>query len=171
MVDKPGITTLEQLAECRRVQAETKRIFSIMYSERLENRATVRAGDLVKAGAIGRVVQTIGMGPHRMNIPTRDLDLTGYSADTPRSLEESPRVVDLWFSPDAAGYEIENRSATRLVDGSAAWRTATNGDTWLVEEILSYRGRAIVTGPADLRARIAQRAKELRELVARVPVS
>jgi predicted dehydrogenase len=71
MVDKPGITTLDQLAECRRVQAETKRIFSIMYSERLENRATVQAGELVKAGAIGRVVQTIGMGPHRINIPTR----------------------------------------------------------------------------------------------------
>lgn len=66
MSDKPGITTLEQLAEVRRVQAQTKRIYSIMYSERLENRATVKAGDLVKAGAIGRVVQTIGLGPHRM---------------------------------------------------------------------------------------------------------
>src|SRR4029453_6186208 len=31
MVDKPGVTTLEQLAEARRVQAETKRIYSIMY--------------------------------------------------------------------------------------------------------------------------------------------
>jgi predicted dehydrogenase len=71
MVDKPGITTLEQLAEVRRVQAETKRIYSIMYSERLENRATVQAGELVKAGAIGKVVQTIGMGPHRMNPKTR----------------------------------------------------------------------------------------------------
>lgn len=71
MVDKPGITTLEQLAEVRRVQAETKRIYSIMYSERLENRATVHAGDLVKAGAIGKVVQTIGVGPHRMNPKTR----------------------------------------------------------------------------------------------------
>ena len=66
MADKPGITTLEQLAEVRRVQAETKRIYSIMYSERFENRATERAGGLVKAGAIGRVVQTIGLGPHRM---------------------------------------------------------------------------------------------------------
>ena len=66
MVDKPGITTLEQLAEVRKVQAQTKRIYSIMYSERLENRATVRAGELVKAGAIGRVIQTIGLGPHRM---------------------------------------------------------------------------------------------------------
>ena len=71
MVDKPGITTLEQLAEVRKVQAQTKRIYSIMYSERLEHRATVRAGELVKAGAIGRVMQTIGLGPHRMTPKTR----------------------------------------------------------------------------------------------------
>jgi len=71
MVDKPGITSLDQLAEVRRVQAQTRRIYSIMYSERLENRATVKAGELVRAGAIGRVVQTIGLGPHRMNIKER----------------------------------------------------------------------------------------------------
>lgn len=71
MVDKPGITTLEQLAEVRRVQKETKRIYSICFSERFENAASVKAGELVKAGAIGRVVQTIGLGPHRVNLPTR----------------------------------------------------------------------------------------------------
>ncbi|GEO07246.1 oxidoreductase [Adhaeribacter aerolatus] len=71
MVDKPGITSLEQLAEVRKVQKETKRIYSIMYSERLENKATVKAGELVKAGAIGKVVQTIGLGPHRMNPKSR----------------------------------------------------------------------------------------------------
>ena len=71
LVDKPGIITLDQLAEVRRVQKETKRIYSIMYSERFENGATVNAGDLVKAGAIGKVIQTIGLGPHRMNAPTR----------------------------------------------------------------------------------------------------
>jgi predicted dehydrogenase len=71
MADKPGITTLEQLAEVRRVQAKTRRIYSIMYSERFENRATVKAGELVKAGAIGRVLQTIGLGPHRMNPQSR----------------------------------------------------------------------------------------------------
>jgi predicted dehydrogenase len=70
MVDKPGITTLEQLAEVRRVQAQTRRIYSIMY-ERFENRATVKAGELVQAGAIGRVIQTIGLGPHRMTPKTR----------------------------------------------------------------------------------------------------
>lgn len=72
MADKPGIITLEQLAEVRRVQRETRRIYSIMYSERFENAATVRAGELVKAGAIGRVVQTVGLGPHRVNNGRRD---------------------------------------------------------------------------------------------------
>ncbi len=71
MADKPGITTLAQLAEVRRVQAETRRIYSIMYSERFENRATVKAGELAAAGAIGRVVQTIGLGPHRMTPESR----------------------------------------------------------------------------------------------------
>jgi predicted dehydrogenase len=71
MVDKPGIITLKQLADVRRVQKETKRIFSIMYSERFENRATVKAGELVKSGAIGQVIQTIGLGPHRINLKTR----------------------------------------------------------------------------------------------------
>jgi hypothetical protein len=30
MADKPGVTTLDQLAEVRRVQAETKRIYAII---------------------------------------------------------------------------------------------------------------------------------------------
>lgn len=71
MSDKPGITTLEQLADVRKVQKETKRIYSIMYSERLENKATVKAGELVKSGAIGNVIQTIGLGPHRITPASR----------------------------------------------------------------------------------------------------
>ncbi|GAB3921492.1 Gfo/Idh/MocA family protein [Larkinella terrae] len=71
MADKPGITTLEQLAEVRKVQKETKRIYSIMYSERFENKATIKAGELVKAGAIGKVIQTIGLGPHRITPKSR----------------------------------------------------------------------------------------------------
>lgn len=69
--DKPGITSLDQLAEVRRVQSTTRRIYSIMYSERHEHRATVRAGELVQSGAIGRVVQTVGLGPHRISLIPR----------------------------------------------------------------------------------------------------
>lgn len=64
--DKPGMTTLAQLAEIRRTIEETKRTYAIMYSERLEVKAAVRAGELVKAGAIGQVVQTINIAPHQV---------------------------------------------------------------------------------------------------------
>ena len=71
MSDKPGFTSLEQLAAVRQVQAETGRIYSICFSERFEVAAAVKAGELVQAGAIGKVVQTIGLGPHRINVPSR----------------------------------------------------------------------------------------------------
>lgn len=71
MVDKPGVVSLDQLTEVRKVQKETRRIYSIMYGERLENKATVKAVELVNAGAIGKVIQTIGLGPHRMNPKSR----------------------------------------------------------------------------------------------------
>ena len=67
MVDKPGITSLAQLAEVKKVQAETKRIYSICYSEHFATRSTVQAGELVMAGAIGRVINTTGLGPHRLD--------------------------------------------------------------------------------------------------------
>jgi predicted dehydrogenase len=64
--DKPGITTLEQLAEVRKTIAETKRIYAIMYSERLEVKAAVYAGVLIQQGAIGKVIQTINIAPHQI---------------------------------------------------------------------------------------------------------
>ena len=64
--DKPGMTTLEQLAEIRKTIAETNRIYAIMYSELLEVKAAVYAGVLVKQGAIGRVIQTINIAPHQI---------------------------------------------------------------------------------------------------------
>src|SRR5437588_9312131 len=64
--DKPGATTLEDLAQIRKTIAETKKIYAIMYSERLEVKAAVKAGELVQAGAIGRVIQTINIAPHQI---------------------------------------------------------------------------------------------------------
>jgi predicted dehydrogenase len=70
MVDKPGITSLSQLANVRKVQRKTGRIFSILYG-RLESKAVLKASELIKAGAIGKVVQVIGLGPHRVNPESR----------------------------------------------------------------------------------------------------
>jgi predicted dehydrogenase len=71
MLDKPGCTTEAQLAELRRVQAETGRIVSICYSEHLLQPATVAASRLVAQGAIGRVVSTVGLGPHKVGLHVR----------------------------------------------------------------------------------------------------
>jgi predicted dehydrogenase len=67
MVDKPGMTSLAQLADVRKVQQETGRIYSICYSEHFATRCTVRAGELVAAGAIGHVINLTGLGPHRLD--------------------------------------------------------------------------------------------------------
>lgn len=71
MTDKPGCTTPDQLAALRTCVAETGRIWSVDFSERFEVPAVTRAAELVAEGAIGRVLQTVGLGPHRLNRATR----------------------------------------------------------------------------------------------------
>ena len=63
---KPGFTTLEQLDAVRNACAATGRKYTVYFGERVGNPATVLAGDLVRGGAIGRVVHTAGFGPHRL---------------------------------------------------------------------------------------------------------
>jgi proteasome accessory factor BC len=73
------------------------------------------------------------------------------------------QTVRIWYSPQVARWEVE-RGATPLADGSAVQEKPAGVD-WLVAEILSYRGEAAVLEPAELRKRVATRAKELaREL-------
>jgi predicted dehydrogenase len=69
--DKPAFTSLDVLRDAQRVQRETGRIYAISYSERVQSPAMVRAGELVRAGAIGKPLQTIGLGPHRLSANSR----------------------------------------------------------------------------------------------------
>jgi predicted dehydrogenase len=69
--DKAPFTTLEQLEQARAVVTRTGRKYFVYYSERLHVESAMFATDLVHDGAIGRVVQVIGLGPHRLNKPTR----------------------------------------------------------------------------------------------------
>ncbi|MFN2236992.1 MAG: Gfo/Idh/MocA family protein [Anaerolineales bacterium] len=71
MVDKPGLTTMEQLDHARKVQAETGQIYSVCYSERFLTRSTAKATELVSAGSIGDVIQTLSVGPHLRRFHTR----------------------------------------------------------------------------------------------------
>lgn len=67
MVDKPGAISLAEVDEIEAVARETGRLFSICFSERFVVRACEVASRLVAEGAIGRVIQTVGLGPHRLN--------------------------------------------------------------------------------------------------------
>ena len=79
LADKPGITTLQDLALVRQTITETQRIYGIMYSERLEVRAAVYAGELIKQGAIGKVIQTINIAPHQIQQGIAGRDAGGAS--------------------------------------------------------------------------------------------
>lgn len=71
MVDKPGCTTLEQLEQIKDCVERSGRIWSIDFSERFEVACVTKAAELVGAGAIGKVIQTVGLGPHRLNRASR----------------------------------------------------------------------------------------------------
>lgn len=69
--DKAPFTTLEQLTQVRRKVEQTGRKYAVYYSERLHVESAVFAGQLIEDGAIGRVIQVIGTGPHRLNAASR----------------------------------------------------------------------------------------------------
>jgi len=69
--DKTPFTEMKQLEEARSVAAETGKKYLVYYSERLHVECAVFAGDLVRQGAIGRVVNVLGIGPHRLSADSR----------------------------------------------------------------------------------------------------
>jgi len=82
------------------------------------------------------------------------------------------RTARIWYSKLIARWEFE-KGARRLKDGSAAAERPVGSPEWLVGEILSYRGEAVVLEPPELRKEIAARAQAVqRELgLSRVRVS
>ena len=69
--DKAPFTGLDHLQEARRKVEETGQKYMVYYSERLRVECAVFAGQLIADGAIGRVLQVLGLGPHRLNAPSR----------------------------------------------------------------------------------------------------
>jgi predicted DNA-binding transcriptional regulator YafY len=70
------------------------------------------------------------------------------------------RVARVLYTPEIARYETE-RGAQQLVGGWALREIPVGSDEWLESDILSKRGQAVVLEPAELRSRIAGRARDL----------
>jgi len=69
--DKSPFTTLDQLAATREAVKRTKRKYLVYYSERLHVESAWHACELVKQGAVGRVLQVLLLAPHRLSKPSR----------------------------------------------------------------------------------------------------
>ncbi len=65
--DKPGLTTMEQLDAIRAAVADRPgRPWTVLFTERFENRAINEAVRLAQSGAVGPIVHVVGAGPHTM---------------------------------------------------------------------------------------------------------
>ena len=72
------------------------------------------------------------------------------------------RIATILYGPgETARRRLERGGAIELSDGGALAVTPVGSSDWLVQEILSHRGEAVVIEPADLRALVAKRAGEL----------
>ena len=70
------------------------------------------------------------------------------------------RTAQILYAKDVARFAAE-RGARRLTDGTALAERPYGDDEWLESEILAGRGDAVLIEPAEVRARIATRAKAL----------
>ena len=71
--DKSPFTNLQQLADIRDVIKVTGRKYMVYYAERLHNDAAWMAGEMIRDGVIGRVLQVLNLAPHRLAKQTRPL--------------------------------------------------------------------------------------------------
>ena len=69
--DKAPFTTLAQLDSAKAKVKETGKKYMVYYSERLHDEGSILAGNMVDAGAIGKVVAVNGYGPHRLGAAGR----------------------------------------------------------------------------------------------------
>jgi predicted DNA-binding transcriptional regulator YafY len=88
---------------------------------------------------------------HRSFLPREGFD---------RSELRQATTARVWYSPEVARWEVE-KGALPLTDGAALSDRAVGSPEWLVGEVLSFRGEAVVLDPPELRALIANRAREL----------
>jgi proteasome accessory factor BC len=80
----------------------------------------------------------------------------------PRGLSDA-RTARIWYSPEIARWRVERGDARPLADGAAISEAPVGSREWLLGEILSYRGEAVVLEPADLRREVAAHARAIAQ--------
>jgi predicted dehydrogenase len=161
--DKTPFTTLTQLEQAKRAVERTGRKYAVYYSERLHVESAVFAGQLVKDGVIGRVVQVLGLGPHRLNSASRPdwffnkEQYGGILCDI-----GSHQIEQFLYYADCSDAEVlhskvanyNNKSYPELEDYGDATLSGDNGSThyfrvdWLTPNGLSTwgDGRTVILG-------------------------
>jgi len=82
----------------------------------------------------------------------------------PRGLRDARTAKVLYRKGVSARWATE-RGAVALKDGTAVAEMPVGSVEWLIGEILSHRGEAILLEPADMRKRIEARARELASVL------
>ncbi|MCC5835662.1 MAG: Gfo/Idh/MocA family oxidoreductase [Opitutales bacterium] len=138
--DKSPFTTLEQLEEAKKVVAETNRKYMCDFSERLHNEASYHAGELVRQGAVGEVVQIINLAPHNLardgrpewffdkekyggiltDIGSHQFEQFLYFADAKDGVVNFARV-DNFFNKDKPGLEDFGEASLTLDNGVSCY--------------------------------------------------
>jgi predicted dehydrogenase len=161
--DKTPFTALEQLEQAKRTVDLTGRKYAVYYSERLHVESAVYAGQLIKDGAIGRVVQVLGLGPHRLSAASRP-DWFFQKEKYGGILTDigSHQIEQFLYFADCKNAEVmsskvanyNNKSHPELEDYGDATLTGDNGATnyfrvdWLTPNGLSTwgDGRTVILG-------------------------
>ncbi len=161
--DKTPFTAMEQLQAARKKVTATGRKYMVYYSERLHVECAVFAGQLISEGVIGRVLQVLGLGPHRLNAPSRPewffqkAKYGGILCDI-----GSHQIEQFLFYTGATGAKVSysavanygNKSRPELEDFGEANLLADNGATnyfrvdWFTPDGLGTwgDGRTIILG-------------------------
>lgn len=164
LVDKPLVTTEEQLADVREALETSGRILSLMLTLRFTP-SYATACRLVREGAIGRLVHAWLCRPHKLNLPRRppwmfrretyggiiadllihDIDIFRWvTGATDADIKELFALHGNHSVPQHPEFEDVGHVLLRLQDGTVGSFEAS----WLTPDGASYHGdcRAIFTG-------------------------
>ena len=163
----------EQLVRTLSDAVEKRRVVEIEYLKEGDETPTTRSVEpysFVRELPVWRVHtwDRTADGPRTYRLDRmRSARLTDESFEPREAFDPSyltePRLARLWHSPVVARWKVEQRGGRLLTDKAALSELPFKTDEWLLSEVLADAGETVVLEPADMRARIAARARALQQ--------